>query len=363
MSRDFSVKSKIHEYAVNFVGDIGVCLETELQEGDQVIIDRNVHELHWKRLSQNLAGRDLIVLDASEEKKSYRGIEPVIDKLIGRGFRKDHRLVAIGGGITQDIVTFIASSIYRGVDWIFFPTSLLAQGDSCIGGKASINFGTYKNLLGNFFPPKKIFIDLKFLETLPNREIISGLGEMTHFFFVSGEEAFELVRDQGCKVLQDRSVVAELIECSLRIKQATVEVDEFDQNVRQLFNYGHSFGHAIESITKFAVPHGIAVSYGMDIANYISVKMGLIDVELRNRLRAILERYWNEVPLGPIDVDAFVAALRKDKKNVGKEVKVILTRGLGKMFKTTLDVDGEARGWIDSYFQDEVYGGKLDAAG
>ena len=105
------------------------------------------------------------------------------------------------------------------------------------------------------------------------------------------------------------------------------------------------------------MPHGIAVSHGMDIANFISVKMGLIEEDLRQQMREVLKLNWDEVPLGHIDVEAFINALRKDKKNVGAEVRVILTRGLGKMFITTLDVDGEALGWIKEYFRDQVYKG------
>ena len=357
MSEGFSIQSKAHEYAVHFVEHAGQTLASEIREGDEVVLDANVYRLHQDRLAGGLEGIDPILIDPSEEKKSYGGVGPIIELLIERGFRKNHRLIAIGGGITQDIVTFIAANIFRGVDWVFLPTTLLAQGDSCIGGKASINFGKYKNLLGNFYPPNEIYVDLEFLETLPDKEIVSGLGEMTHFFFVSGQSAYELIRDKGQQALEDRRVLEELIRNSLEIKKATIEVDEFDQGVRQLFNYGHSFGHAIETITNYRVPHGIAVSHGMDIANYISAKMGLIEMTLREQLREVLERYWDQVPLGDLDVDAFIDALRKDKKNVGNDVKVILTRGLGDMCKATLEVDGEARDWIESYVQNEAWRG------
>jgi 3-dehydroquinate synthase len=283
---------------------------------------------------------------------------PVLERFIDGGFRKNNKIIAIGGGITQDIATFIASNLYRGVEWYFFPTTLLAQADSCIGGKASLNFGHYKNLLGNFYPPKEIFIDLSFIATLPRKEIISGMGEMTHFYFVSGADDYECMRKEYRKALDDRDVLEGLIHRSLMIKKATIEIDEFDRKERLLFNYGHSFGHAIESVTDYRVPHGIAVSHGMDIANFISVKMGLIDETLRQRMREVLKLNWDEVPLGEIDLEAFIGALRKDKKNVGAEVRVILTKGLGRMFVTRLDVDGDARGWIVDYFQNQAYKGK-----
>ena len=237
-----------------------------------------------------------------------------------------------------------------GVEWHFFPTTLLAQADSCIGGKSSLNFGSYKNLLGSFYPPMKIFIDLDFTQSLPRKELVSGLGEMTHFFFLSSEADFELIRDSYQAAFQDKSILEKLIHRTLSIKKHTIEIDEFDRKERQIFNYGHSFGHAIESVTNYRIPHGIAVSYGMDIANFISMKMGLIDKELYQKMRKVLAFNWNEVPLGEINLDALISALRKDKKNIGSQVRVILTRGLGDMFITSLDVDGEGQVWLKEYF-------------
>ena len=114
--------------------------------------------------------------------------------MINCGFRKNHRLIGIGGGIIQDITAFIASIMYRGVDWFLFPTTLLAQGDSCIGSKTSINFGEYKNQIGGFYPPHKIFINLDFLNTLSDKDIKSGLGEMSHYFVVEGEASFKMYK-------------------------------------------------------------------------------------------------------------------------------------------------------------------------
>ena len=355
MSKDFTVLSAVHNYHVQFVDDFTVFLKKISQPGDILLLDAAVHRAYKNRFDPILSGISHIVVEPSEERKSYHELGPILGELIAAGFRKNNRIIAMGGGIIQDIATFIAANLYRGVQWYFFPTTLLAQADSCIGGKASLNFGPYKNLLGNFYPPHEIFIDLGFVATLPRREIISGMGEMTHFYFVSGEEDFERMRTEYLKALEDPDILEGLIHRSLMIKKATIEIDEFDRKERQIFNYGHSFGHAIESVTHYRVPHGIAVSHGMDVANYLSVKMGLIDEPLRQRMREVLKLSWGEVPLGDIDVDAFIGALRKDKKNVGSEVRVILTRGLGKMFVTKLDLDGEARSWIEDYFRYEAY--------
>jgi len=355
VSKDFTILSAVHDYNVHFVDDFTHPLKKIIQPEDILLIDENILSAYGNRLKPILDHVPHIVIQPSEEKKSYQELGPLLEQFIDGGFRKNNKIVAIGGGITQDIATFIAANLYRGVEWYFFPTTLLAQADSCIGGKASLNFGHYKNLLGNFYPPKEIFIDLSFILTLPRKQIISGMGEMTHFYFVSGADDYERIRKEYLKALDDRDVLEGLIHRSLMIKKATIEIDEFDRKERQIFNYGHSFGHAIESITDYRVPHGIAVSHGMDIANFISVKMGLIEEELRQQMREVLKLNWGEVSLGEIDVEAFIGALRKDKKNMGAEVRVILTKGLGKMFITTLDVDGDARGWIEDYFQNQVY--------
>ncbi len=361
MSKDFRVLSAVHDYNVHFVDDFTSPLKKIIQTEDILLIDENIFGSYGNRLKPILAQTSHIVIQSSEEKKSYQALGPLLEQFIDGGFRKNNKIIAIGGGITQDIATFIAANMYRGVEWYFFPTTLLAQADSCIGGKASLNFGHYKNLLGNFYPPKEIFVDLSFIATLPQKQIISGMGEMTHFYFVSGEDDFKRMQKEYIKALDDLDVLEGLIHRSLMIKKATVEIDEFDRKERQIFNYGHSFGHAIESVTDYRVPHGIAVSHGMDVANFISVKKGLIDETLRQRMRKVLKLNWDEVPLGEIDVEAFIGALRKDKKNVGAEVRVILTKGLGRMFVSKLDVDGEARLWIKEYFQDQAYRGGNDA--
>ena len=163
---DFKVKSSIHDYEVEFVNDVHDVLKNNVLEGDVIIIDNKVNELYPDLLDAIDLEVSVISIDANEEQKSYHGLIPIIQELILKGFRKNNRLIGIGGGIIQDITAFTASIMYRGVKWLFFPTTLLAQGDSCIGSKTSINFGEFKNQLGGFFPPNKIFINLDFLNTL-----------------------------------------------------------------------------------------------------------------------------------------------------------------------------------------------------
>jgi len=351
---DFKVKSIIHDYEVKFINDSPAVLNNEIRDGDVVIMDQKIKELYPAITATIPKKKILIDIEAHEKQKSYEGLIPIINKLIAGDFRKNHRLIGIGGGITQDITAFTASIMYRGVDWIFFPTTLLAQGDSCIGSKTSINFGEYKNQVGGFYPPNKIYIDLNFLDTLSSADLQSGLGEMSHYFVVSSEEDFKKYKQNYTPALSNKTVLANMISKSLEIKKSYIEIDEFDQNERQVFNYGHSFGHAIESLTNYTIPHGIAVSFGMDMANYISVKMELLKPEIRNEIRELLEKIWEGYNIKNIDIEKFCNALAKDKKNVGKELRLILCKGYGQVFKAPVKNDLKLKNWISEYFQNEI---------
>ena len=160
---NFNVKSRFHNYNVSFVDNSLDIIKSEVKKNDVIIIDTNVKNFHpefFKEISRNNLA---IEVEAIEKNKSYKELIPVIELLIQNGFRKNHRLIGVGGGIIQDITAFISSIMYRGVNWILFPTTLLAQGDSCIGSKTSINFNEYKNQLGGFYPPNEIYIDTNFL--------------------------------------------------------------------------------------------------------------------------------------------------------------------------------------------------------
>tara|TARA_B100000959_G_C14838849_1_gene565139 strand:- start:88 stop:1047 length:960 start_codon:yes stop_codon:yes gene_type:complete len=317
-------------------------------------MDNKVKE-HYPLITAAIPQKNLLInIKASEKQKSYKGLVPIINNLIASGFRKNHRLIGIGGGITQDITSFIASIMYRGVDWFFFPTTLLAQGDSCIGSKTSINFGKYKNQLGGFYPPNRIYIDLKFLDTLSIEDLQSGLGEMCHYFIVSGEQDFKKYKQDYSSAFNDNKVLTNMIAKSLKIKKIYIEIDEFDQNERQVFNYGHSFGHVIESLSEYAVPHGVAVSFGMDIANFISVKMNLLDPKVRIEIRELLQKIWKGYDIKHLDVNKFCSVLAKDKKNIGEELRLILCKGYGKVFKMPIKNDDRLRNWLGEFFKNEL---------
>jgi 3-dehydroquinate synthase len=350
LSEKILIKSSIHDYNVFFTDDFIMFLLNHAGENDICIIDKTIYQLYKKHFNKIPSHCKIFLIEPSENQKEYSKLSSIIKFLIENEFRKNHKLIAIGGGITQDIVSFIASNLFRGVDWVYYPTTLLSQGDSCIGGKSSINFGKYKNQLGTFYPPEEIIIDTNFLTTLSNLDIRSGLGEMIHFFLVSGEEGFNLIRSSYESAINDQSILQELIKRSLQIKKKIIEIDEFDLNERQLFNYGHSFGHAIESLTNYKIPHGIAVTYGMDIANCLSAKLGYISVELCKEIHELLKKNFGGLSLHQIEIEDFKSALKKDKKNVGSKINVIMTHGIGQMFKTELVMNEHVDSWLKEYF-------------
>lgn len=353
MSDQLKIKSVFRDYTVDFVDDYFATLKQEWRDGDFLVIDQIISGLHPEL--EELAGDNFWLVDNGEDSKSYHGVIPLFERLIEGGFRKNHRLIAIGGGITQDVAAFIASILYRGVEWLFFPTNVLTQCDSCIGSKTSINFKQFKNQLGGFYPPSAVYIDTQFATTLGEREIASGLGEMLHYFLVSSDADLALFYKHAPNVRKGGEGLETLMHRSLEIKKAMIEIDEFDQGPRNVFNYGHSFGHALESATDYAIPHGTAVSYGIDLANLVSVHLGLLPMAERNRIRPACELVFDGAPLPEIDLERYFSALRKDKKNVGSQLGLILTRGVGDMFKQLCDFDDSIKEVISSFYTNQLY--------
>ena len=335
------VHSSIKNYEVTFVEDKDKLFK-DCTKNDVMIVDENIMK-YWGELFENPTA-PIIKISATEEQKSYLQIANIIQELIELEFKKNGKIIAVGGGITQDICGFISSIMFRGVEWEFYPTTLLAQGDSCIGGKTSVNFGDYKNQLGNFNPPNKIIVYGDFVDTLPDLDVRSGVGEMLHFYLVSSRTDFDLFKSHW----NPKS----LIKRCLEIKKGFVEIDEFDKKERLVLNYGHTFGHAIESITNHTIPHGIAVSMGMDIANYISMKKDYIDNNLYSEINSVIKELCHDIEHQKFDVREFIEILKKDKKNINENIMCVLTKGVGDMFLEEITLS-EMNVYLKEYFECE----------
>ena len=327
MPSSISVKSSVGTYEILTDTTISKVL-MNLPEGKVAyLVDENIIKHHHHSLVKFINFEQVYPISATEDNKSLENLVAVYKSLIDGGFKRDHHLVAIGGGITQDITCFIASTIFRGVDWFFLPTTLLAQADSCIGSKSSINIGGSKNLLGTFYPPKAVLIATEFLETLTVSEIKSGVGEMLKAHAIDSVSSFDQISEEYAEMFKNREILHKWTLNSLLIKKPYVEVDEFDKGIRNIFNYGHSFGHAIEAATNFDIPHGVAVSMGMDFANFVSVNFSLIDVSHYLRMRPVLKSNYYDYSDTQIPFDAFFSALSKDKKNTTEDFVFILPVG------------------------------------
>lgn len=327
VSEGLVIQSHKGPYAVSFAGDLlrdPACL---LQGEPHFLVDATVARLYAHPLERILAHPNLILIEAKEENKSLQSIIPVFEQLVGNKVRRNHVLVAIGGGIVQDITCFIASTLLRGLPWRFVPTTLLSQADSCIGSKSSINLGDAKNILGTFNPPQQIFVNPGFLDTLDSREIRSGVGEIIKVHAIDGAASFDRLAADFDRLFADRDLLGKYIRSALLIKQRFIEEDEFDQGIRNIFNYGHSFGHAIESATDYAVPHGIAVTMGMDMANHVATARGLLPASHFARMHSTLRMNYGDFSATPIPLASLLSALMKDKKNTSTRLGLILPVG------------------------------------
>lgn len=276
----------------------------------------------------------VIWVDANEQAKTLSNAEKILLQLSEKGMTKKDILVVVGGGAIQDIGTLVSALYMRGVNWIYVPTTLAAMGDSCIGGKSSINVEHVKNLVGNFYPPKKVIIDTDFCRTLPLIEFIAGISEIIKICYAHSNESFreslQILKQSDWKHKQ--SSLIKLITLSLLCKKYFVEEDEFDTGIRKLLNFGHSFGHALESASKYQIPHGVAILIGMIAATQHEASIRNRESEL---LRVTCFSYLREVaddirkPLKHFQIDDFCNSLAKDKKNTATTLVLILSNKSG----------------------------------
>jgi 3-dehydroquinate synthase len=331
---NLTIKSHIGDYQVYFNENALEELEQSILKDVHFIIDKKVAKLYKSKIPNILSYSSVLLIEAKETNKSLDKFPKYVDYLVSKGLRRDQELIAIGGGIIQDITCFLSATMLRGVNWRFYPTTLLSQADSCIGSKSSINSGKAKNILGTFTPPREVHISSLFLNTLDHREILSGIGEMIKVHIIDGKESFNLISKDYENILQSKSQMIEFIRRSLEIKKKYIEIDEFDRGIRNIFNYGHSFGHAIESATNFGIPHGIAVTIGMDMANFISMSMDITSEKNYKDMRSTLQKNYSSYADYSIPIDLFISSISKDKKNIGSNnVTLIFVDKDNKVFK------------------------------
>lgn len=337
----FTVASSGGAYPVHFAKDLSAALALAYRPGYHCLIDARVLELYDAEVRAHVPAQLLHPIVASEESKSFEALAPVFTTLLERGIRRDGGILVVGGGVLQDIGCFVASVLFRGVPWSLVPTTLLAQCDSCIGSKSSVNIGAYKNQIGTFYAPREVVIAHDVLRTLTWDDVRSGVGEMLKLHLLAGDADYDALRTCLQSLPGDTAALAGPVMRSLRIKQRYIEQDEFDTGIRNLLNYGHTFGHAYESATHYAIPHGIAVTLGMLTATFVSMRLGLVSAAYFEALEAELRPWYTpfEQVLAGADLQAIVRAMRTDKKATAQGVNCILTRGAGAMEKRLVPME------------------------
>lgn len=349
------IRSQLGEYTVSFIKGGITDLDNESTDDALYIFDKKVGQLYQSKLHKILNTRRTIEIEASEENKTLDKFPEYIDKLIALKAKRGQLLVAVGGGIIQDITCFLAATFMRGLPWIFYPTTLLAQADSCIGSKSSINSGKIKNILGTFTPPKKIVVDVDFLDSLGKKDVCSGVGEMLKVHAIDSPYGFNKLASCYEVLFSDRSLMERFIYDSLLMKKKLIEIDEFDQGPRNVMNYGHSFGHAIESATDYAIPHGIAVSIGMDLANFVAVELGISNINHFKRMHSVLLKNYSLYSEVEIDARLLINALLKDKKNTHNQLKLILPDQEGRIGVGLYDYNERLTEAVIRFFKQNRY--------
>jgi 3-dehydroquinate synthase len=354
---EFLIKSSPYNYTVKFIDDktLGLVLLKNRdinKKKNFLFVDKNVDKIYKVKLWKK---DHTLTLIANEENKTINSSLLVIDLLNKNNFTKKEILISIGGGITQDVTAFARSIFKRGINWTYFPTTLLSMADSCIGAKSAINYGGTKNLIGLFSAPKEVFINTTFLKTLDKRDVLSGYGEIIKLCIVGGEstiEEFKKVKDlQNGDLLFQIDV---LIKTALIVKKAVITEDEFENNIRKALNYGHTIGHAIEPIVKFKIPHGIAVLIGMFVENCISNEYGYLDLESCNSLNKIIYDYIDQKSLNSfksVDIKELLQNMKKDKKNELNNISFAVPVAIGHFMILQLKNDKKLLTVIDKAFK------------
>jgi 3-dehydroquinate synthase len=273
----------------------------------------------------------LFYFQAGEKHKTRETKALLEDRLLDSHYGRDTCLLALGGGVTTDLVGFLASTYCRGIPVIYLPTTLLAMVDASIGGKTGVNTHHGKNLIGSFYQPLAVFIDVALLQTLPSQQWNSGVVEIIKHALIGSAELFEKLQAGLTTFQQDAPRLLDLIEENCRIKKNIVESDEKESGARQWLNYGHTIGHAVEAIEAYRISHGEAVAIGLLVETKLSIEAGLLPASVFKKLEELLTAY--QLPLSTTafeDRERFLYQLKGDKKSKkGAPCFVMLDR-LGK---------------------------------
>lgn len=338
-SHDIALELGPHSYSIQVQQGLRADLSSYLEpwnEGQQwVLLSQAAILEHYQDVVDALKAQgfkvDIIIVPGDESAKNIQYAEQVWSQMVELGCDRSSVLLAMGGGVVGDLGGFVAATYMRGIPFIQLPTTLLAMIDSAIGGKTAVNLSAGKNLVGAIYQPKTVLIDPEFLATLPRRNVISSLAEAIKYGFIRDASIFDIIesRFDDLVTLNDQQLLSEIIAKSCRIKAQIVSNDQFESGERKLLNYGHTIGHAFETIQEYGgLYHGEAVLYGMKCANFISYKKGLLNESQYHQARSVLDRF--DLPeLGPVQADRVLEVVSHDKKNINGKLNFILIDQIG----------------------------------
>lgn len=329
-----------------------------------IVTDHHVGKLYGQQLESFLTEAGLEVsmhtFKAGEQSKSRTVKAQIEDELFEAGHGRETTLIAMGGGVTTDLVGYIAATFCRGVPYISVPTSLLGMVDASIGGKTGINISFGKNLIGETYHPLAIFMDLSFLSTLSDAGMREGTAEILKHGLISHSYLFEML-DENLEKWRERDIpfLKKLVYESCQVKRKVVEADPYEKGMRRMLNFGHTIGHAIEVIENYKMPHGEAVSLGMVVESLISLKLGKLEEEEFDEIYRLLQVMGYPLKISEnVTESRMLEVMRFDKKAKQRTPRFVILDGIGgvESFKdvycTEVDEDvlNEALGWMVAEF-------------
>lgn len=311
-----------------------------------VVTDSQVSLLYGDEIMSILDGRCkknvLFSFPAGEESKTLSTVKDIYTFLINEKFDRKDLLIALGGGVTGDITGFTAATYLRGIDYIQIPTSLIAQADSSIGGKTGVDFDGFKNMVGAFYMPKLVYMNVSVLKSLDERQFYSGFAEVMKHGLIKDGIFYEWLLENMYEICgRDSNTLLEMIERSCKIKKLVVEKDPEEKGERALLNFGHTIGHAIEKAKNFTLTHGECVALGAVAAAFISWKHELLSKDEYYEIRDMFVPFNLPISIEDINPEEILKLTKSDKKVEGDYIKFILLKKVGKAIidKTVTDED------------------------
>lgn len=344
------VKNSLSTYDIFIDYDLNDCITSwflNLHTSYQVLVitDENVAHLYREKLFKllKLAHKKpfLYVIKVGESSKSLYVVEKILTTAIKLHIDRNTPILALGGGVVSDVAGFVASIYLRGVPLIVIPTTLLAQVDASVGGKVAVNHRLGKNLIGSFYNPEVVFIDISYLTTLPRREFFSAMAEIIKYGIIYDEDFFAFLEKNAKNILaQEEKNMYQIICKSCEIKAKIVSLDEKDRGIRKILNFGHTFAHALEIYACYQYTHGEAVAIGIHVASLISYYLGYIRENTVKRIQNILDAYHLPKYIKPYPFAEIFQLIKRDKKSSKNQVEWVLTQGIG-TYICTKDIPAE----------------------